>query len=246
LSELEITSLISNDFKTTVRVLKPLGLAKIATTTDGINYTLNNKVTIQSGQWVTVPSGKTLYGAPNNRLTNKGYLQLGDGNQTSSGALKSTTNCTNCSTFPYNSIGGGTMHITKGFCYTANSALDNRGTLYIDRGGCFIISSGVTITNYKECDIENNGTINNYGTIQNIGNDAYVLNAAGGTFTNWTGAKINNSGDSTSITNLCGGNFVNNGVINNSGPNSWSNSWTSGTGTCNASGSESMCNKPCL
>jgi hypothetical protein len=74
LTDLEITSLISNNLSTTVVVFKPIALSKIASSSDGVNYFLNENVTIGTDQTVTVPAGKTLIGQAGNPFTNNGYL----------------------------------------------------------------------------------------------------------------------------------------------------------------------------
>ena len=236
LSDLEITSLISNNFTTTVRVFKPLGLEKIATTTDGINYTLKNKATIGSGQWLTVPSGKTLYGVPDNPLTNYGYLQLGDGTQTSSDCISVSVSITNNSE----------AMIPKGTCYELLSGYEFINADYRSLKNNGTLNNYGKITNSGDNSyVANNGTLNNYGlaSINNTGQNAHVLNS--GTFTNYANATINNSNAYAAITNKCGSTFVNNGTINNSGPNSSSSAATSGTGTCTATGRGSACNKSC-
>ena len=74
LSDLEITSLISNNLSTTVVAYKPIALASVATSTDGVNYTLKPNTTIGDDQWLTVPNGKTLT-TGGNAFTNNGFFR---------------------------------------------------------------------------------------------------------------------------------------------------------------------------
>ena len=60
LSDLEITSLISNNLSTHVVVFRPIAIEKIATTTNGVDFFINKKTTIGSDQWLLVQKGQTL------------------------------------------------------------------------------------------------------------------------------------------------------------------------------------------
>lgn len=221
LSDLEITSLISNNLSTTVVVYKPIGIATIASSSNGVNYTLNPNVTIGSNQWLTVPSGKTLSSTADNPLINNGYVQLGDGTQTSSGALKSTssTSSTSCSSFP----------------------ATNSGTINVSSGECYTVDSGSTVTNNAYASIQNQGTITNNGSMTNSGMSSYITTTAG-SFTNNATGTITNSGKYASFDFYAGLYFTNNGAIYNSGDYSKSCEQNGGNGTCSATGIESECN----
>ena len=247
LSDLEITSLISNNFTTTVVAFKPIALESIATTTDGIKYTLNPNVTIGSGQWLTVPSGKTLSSTADNPLINKGYIQYGDTTSKSSSALKST----NCSSGTLTN--SGTLEITSGECYTVDSGTDNNnsGTITIDSGGCFTINAGYTLYNNGSFTnsgaTTNNGNFNNSnttvnnGTFTNSGNDYSTIYNGEGSFTNSTSGIITNGGYNSNFRNVCNITFINDGLINNIGEYSYSCEPSSSSGGCSGT-----CNKPCV
>ena len=248
LSDLEITSLISNNLSTTVVAFKPIALASIASSTDGVNYTLNPNVTIGQNQWLTVPTGKTLYGAPGNPFTNNGYLELGDTTQKSSSALKSSDCCTliSCSTFPLTNNGNFT--IKTGTCYavTVSDICTNSKSITINSGGCLTINTGGALTNSEsESAIFNSGclTISTGGALTNFGSESAIFNEQGGTFTN--SGTITNSGDRSSVSNQ--GTFTNNsdGTITNGDSSSVGNQGTftnSGTIT-NGGDSSSVSNQ---
>ena len=246
LSDLEITSLISNNLSTTVVAFKPIALASIASSTDGVNYTLNPNVTIGQNQWLTVPTGKTLYGAPGNPFTNNGYLELGDTTQKSSSALKSSDCCADlsCSTFPLTNTGYVT--IKTGTCYAVSDICTNSKSITINSGGCLTINTGGALTNSEsESAIFNSGclTINTGGALTNFGSESAIFNEQGGTFTN--SGTITNSGDRSSVSNQ--GTFTNNsdGTITNGDSSSVGNQGTftnSGTIT-NGGDSSSVSNQ---
>jgi hypothetical protein len=232
LADLEITSLISNNLSTTVVAFKPIALSSVASSSDGVNYTLNPNVTIGTDQWLTVPTGKTLYGAPGNRLTNNGYLQLGDRTQKSSSALKSGDGCSGitCSDFSVNNTSD--FSINDGCCYTVSDNCTNSSQININSGGCLTINNGVTLTNSGSSSAilnQQGGTCTNYGTITNSGSYSYVSNED--TFTN--SGTITNSGSYSYVTNQ--GTFTNSGSITNSESNSYVLNQQGGT--CTNSGS---------
>jgi hypothetical protein len=230
LSDLEITSLISNNLSTTVVVFKPIGLATIASSSNGVNYTLNPNVTIGSNQWLTVPSGKTLSSTADNPLINNGYVQYGDGTQTSSGALKDGTCPASCSTGPL--INSGTIEYSSGQCYIVDSgeSNSNSGTITVDSGACFTIDVDYAIDN--SLNFGNFGITTNNGTFTNSGNSySNIYNDLAASFTNSSSGTLINKGNGSSFRNVCGGTFTNNGTITNSGKNS-SSCESTGTGSC--------------
>ena len=208
LSDLEITSLISNNLSTTVVVFRPLALSKIATTTNGINYYLKPNVTIEKDQRVIVPTGHTLSNTAETPLTLMGYLELGDAPQTSvdSAILKDTS--ADCSSLYMNSL-----------VYGCTSRGATNGIMVINTG-CYTTPTGFS---------------NNYGNIYNYAS-----------VTVSTGTTLYNECNGSGFTNFCGATFELDGAIINSGPKSFSSVPTSGSGTCTASGSDSVCNQPCV
>jgi len=227
LSDLEITSLISNNLSTTVVVFKPIALSKIASSSNGVNYTLNQNVTIGSNQWLTVPSGKTLTSTADNPLINNGYVQLGDGTQTSSGALKKSASCTNCTDIAIQN--SETVEFNKGTCCTVYGHY-NTGTFIVHEGACCIFSKDYTFNNSSN--FSNYGTTTNDGTFTNSGISYSNIYNGSGSFTNSKGATIINSGYGAAFRNVCGAYFVNDGTVDNSGENSYSCIPTSGSGSC--------------
>ena len=166
LSDLEITSLISNNFTTTVRVFKPLGLEKIATTTDGINYFTNKETTIQSDQWLTVPNGKTLtFNAPGK---NSGYLQIGDGTTSGNATVNSNAPYSN-DTFVY-VYPGALLNINFPFTNEIYAAILSDGTVNINNGG-YVYNGGTasSVQSYDTLKIDSNSHI------QNSGDSSYVI-----------------------------------------------------------------------
>jgi len=176
LSDLEITSLISNNFKTTVRVFKPISLESVATTTDGINYTLNKNVTIGTGQWLTVPNGKNL--TSTGKVTNRGYFQLGEGQSNFGNKLKTKITgdytlsyCFDNKQGEYHVTDTGNLTISSGG-KLVNGSLAN---LQIDSGG--IVTNGGYITNNSgSAYVYNNGTINNNKVMTNYVDACYISN----------------------------------------------------------------------
>jgi hypothetical protein len=151
LTDLEITNLISNNLSTTVVAFKPISLESIASSTDGVNYTLNEQVTIEEDQMLTIPAGKTLIGLAGNPFTNNGYIQI-YGNfycgAPGSKALKTdiTTDYTNNGNYKVNS--GATLTIDSGVTFT------NSGS-----------TSGIT---------NSGGSITNAGTITCSGQNSFI------------------------------------------------------------------------
>jgi hypothetical protein len=236
LSDLEITSLISNNLSTTVIVYRPLALSKIATTTDGINYTLIKDTIIGARDWVTVHNGTT-FKTGKYHLTNNGFFEIGDRPGSVSTTLK--TNDTTASVeYNYDCSNNGYYQVYYGTTWTLDagytfenyakySDLNNSGIC--DNSGNIVNSgdaAGVMTFPY--------GVFNNYdgATITNSGEWSYVENQA--TFTNYSGATITNSGENSSFGNYSDGLVVNDGTINNSNSTSYTGNyggWT-GSGAC--------------
>lgn len=206
LSDLEITSLISNNLSTTVVAFKPIALSSVATTTDGVNYTLKPNTIIRADQWLTVSNGINL-NTGKYPFTNNGYFQVGDNPSSVSTTLKVTT--------------------TASVKYSADAS--NNGTCEVYDNGESIIDAGVTFENYDGGCLENYGILANNGTITNTEstiNNIYSTIQNVSTFNNSTGATINN-GPSSYIENVSSAYnnlFNNRGTINNS-------SWFSTNGT---------------
>jgi hypothetical protein len=197
LSDLEITSLISNNLSTTVVVFKPIALSKIASSSDGVNYSLNENVTIGTDQTVTIPAGKTLIGQAGNPFTNNGNIQI-DGNF---------------------HIGDPASSGSKALKSTINTNYTNNGTYNVSGGGTLTISFGVTFTNSGQDSLINNeGTIANKGSITNSGQYSSIYNST--TYSSTNDGIITNSGQYSNIYNDYG-TFNNNETITNNGSNSY-------------------------
>jgi hypothetical protein len=196
LTDVEITSLISNNLSTTVIVYRPLALSKIATTTDGVNYVLIKDTIIGAGDWVTVHNGinlKTKY-----HLTNNGYFQVGDPPGSVSTTLK--TNDTTAAQVRY------------------YKDVSNNCVCQVNVGAKCIIDNGVTFENYVDWTsaLYNYGTCDNSGNIVNTAAGTQILVYTGGIFNNESVGTINNNGAGANINNY-GGTFNNAGIINNLG-----------------------------
>ena len=209
LSDLEITSLISNNFTTTVKVFIPIGLATIATTTDGINYYQSEPVTIEDDRSLTIPNGKNLISS--GQFTNNGRVQIGEGQSSNSNSNKtqnkSKTSISGTASITSCHKNKGTYEITSTGILTIGTA-NGAGVLQNDTGGYVVVDSGGSITidggqlNNRAQDtyVRNNGTITMYGTITdtgmtNYGKDTVIQN--NGTLTN-NGACISNYGKNSS------------------------------------------------
>ena len=231
LSDLEITSLISNNLSTTVVVYKPILLKSIATTTDGVNYTLLKDTVIKSDQWLTVPNGKTLTIA-NYHFTNNGYFQVGE-------PLQDTTTAQADYSFDASNNGvceiysGSTCNIDAGYTfqnYAQNAYLLNNGTCNnsgtilnssvftsVQNNGTFNNLAGSTIENSGDyANITNFGTCNNYSTIENSGMYADIINM-NGTFFNYDGSIIKLIGRAAVLYNFDTATFYNFSTIKNNG-----------------------------
>jgi len=197
LTDLEITSLISTNLKTTVVVFRHIALELIAHSTDGSTFYLKPNVTIGADEMLTVPSGIKLIGQAGNPFTNYGIIQI-DGSfyigAQGSKALK-------------------TEIITD---------TPNNNAYKINVGGTLFIDTGVTFTNETGGCILNYGTVTNYGTINNKGQDTLIYNyittsntelppTAYGIFQNY--GSINNKGLDSELINAS--TFYNNGQITN-------------------------------
>ena len=176
LSDLEITSLISNNLSTTVVAFKPIALSSVATTTDGVNYTLNPNTIIRADQWLTVSNGINLK-TGTYPFTINGYFQVGDNPSSVSTTLKDIT--------------------TASVTYSTDAS--NNGYCIIYPGGSSTIDASITFENYGDLAyLTNGGTFNNYGSIINGASQSYILTIEG-TFYNYDGATITNSGPISAI-----------------------------------------------
>lgn len=172
LSDLEITSLIYNNLSTTVVVFRPIDLKQSASSTDGVNYTLNKNLIIGAEDWLTVRNGLTL-STGKYTVTNFGYFQVGEPSRLDTTTLK------------------GTEYAKAEY----NKDFINHGTVEICKGSSCTIDAGVTfsnIENYKSY-LNNYGICYNYGNIINSGAGAQIMVLDGGIFTNKSGAIITNS-----------------------------------------------------
>ena len=210
LTDLEITSLISNNLSTTVVVYKPIAISSVATSPDGVNYTLKPNTTIGSNQWLTVPNGISLK-TGKYPFTNNGYFQVGEPASFVSTALKDNP--------PAASVEYSTDASNNGVC-----------EVYPDCTST--VDSGVTFENYDGGYLSNYGTLTNNGTITNSQSTIsgiYTTIQNFGTFNNSTGATINN-GPSSYIENVFSSNYTN--LFNNYGTIT-NSSWFSTDGTFN-------------
>jgi hypothetical protein len=201
LSDLEITSLISNNFTTTVRVFIPIALSKIATTTNGIDYFVDKETTIEADQWLMVPNGQTLsFNAPSK---NYGIIQYGDIPQTTQPSSVSPilkTDAQNDYDYDFANHGivtVGTGHITN---INANATFTN-----YDYNGWGV--TGASLQNYGTLNVKSGGNIVNSSTA------SYVKNYSGGTLNINDGGTIQVNGDSTKLTNNSDGTVNNNGSV---------------------------------
>jgi hypothetical protein len=195
LSDLEITSLISNNLSTTVRAFVPIGLETIATTTDGINYFANTETTIESDQWLTVPNGKTItFNAPGK---NYGYVQIGEGRTGLSSSKIYPDEAQ--ATYNQNYDNYVMVIVETGSTCTINASFNNQAldAILTNFGTCTLTNNkGYIYNNYTTTGVINapNGvdigsiaTFNNYETIQMNGTSSFVTNGPYGVFNNTSG-----------------------------------------------------------
>jgi hypothetical protein len=218
LTDLEINSLISNNLSTTVVVFKPITLQSVASSTDGINYTLIKNTTLKSNKFLTVPNGITLT-MGEYTFTNNGFFQVGYQTSSISSKLKAVT--------PTQAVA----------VYSADFI--NMGTCVVNAGATCDINAGVTFRNVGNNSILiNGGTCNNNGTITNRGTNSSVINKSDGTITNR--GSILNGGANSAVTNYMGATFINLGSITNTGVGSSTTNNNGGTwageGTCAPAG----------
>jgi hypothetical protein len=238
LTDLEITSLISNNLSTTVVVFRPIALKFIATTKNGINYVLKPNQTVRAGHWVTVPTGITLIGEAGNNFINYGFIQI-EGTFTIGVQSDDTTISTDyTNTTSYQVDSGGTLTIIAGVTFTnvnfyADAYISNYGTT-INNGTIRNDSSNSNIYTYSGSTFTNNGDIFNEATFSYLKNNSSAIFTNNGTFTN--------SGSGSFILNNKA-TFYNNGSVINYGPNSYSRNcgtWI-GDGECTGSCCKSGC-----
>ena len=67
---------LQTNYTTSSKVYEELPFTSVATTTDGVNYEINQKVTIESNQFFLIPSNINL--VVNKLFTNKGYVIQGE------------------------------------------------------------------------------------------------------------------------------------------------------------------------
>jgi hypothetical protein len=231
LSDLEITSSISNNFTTKVIVFKPVGIDTIATSSDSVNYTLNPNVTIGTTQMFTVPTGITLTGIAGNNFINKGYFEVYGNFQIKAQTSAQTTPLSKALNIPiftdYTNYGYHKVNrrarwtVAKNVTITNNSKILNKGT--ITNNGIInnattssnILNKGTITNNTAQYSyITNLGTITNDGIINNNASSSYFVNFAA-LANNKTGI-INNIGKGSYIANEEGATVISKGTINNS------------------------------
>ena len=181
---------------TTSKIFKVIGLETIATSDDGVNYTLKGATTIKSDESLTIPSGK--YMNFNKPFTNNGEVNIGNGKGRKS--AKDTTDDDLCSIISSNQTNSGTYTIKKGECltidtgvtWTNDNTINNLGTITIDGtllntdnvfNGIEQISTAIITINQNgllsnnvskssdcECNTDNfNGILESYATINGDG-----------------------------------------------------------------------------
>jgi hypothetical protein len=189
LSEENINSMISNNLKTSINLITPVLLKKIASTVDNINYILNKNITISSTEFLFIPTGKSLTIPSNLKFFNNGRIQIGDNNSipnpkraknTNLGAAGPTACTTQFVTYVPDSgtAIGGTYQIGTGIAdqyaclkfFKANSSsaitpvLSNQAVINNNAGGQVIVS-GVSFAN-----IQGGSTV---GVVNNTSSTSY-------------------------------------------------------------------------
>lgn len=185
LSDESISSMISNNLKTSITLITPILLKEIASTVDNISYVLNKNRTILSTEFLLIPSGKYLSVPANLTFINNGIVQIGDNTKVNSNTnrAKNTnlgTGPAPCGdggfTIPVPDSGyplGGTWNIgsSPGDTYTCLSfvytgaltgdlapTVSNQGIVNINAGGQVSVS-GAKFAN--QLTASGNGVVNN-------------------------------------------------------------------------------------
>ena len=191
LSDLEITSLISNNLSTHVVVFRPLAIAKLATTTNGIDFFINKKTTIGPDQWLLVQKGQTLSVCA--EFQNHGYV-----------LVRGVVNPEN---LPDTALMANDKYGTQG------------GSFYKghDNSGEYILDDNAILNNYNYWNNHigstyiNKGTTNFHNKNENNGKEGYMANWTDSThptaiinygqFKMRTDTHIDNMTDGTNIVN---------------------------------------------
>lgn len=222
LSELEITSLISNNFTTTVKVFRPIAITAIASSTDGVNYTLKKNTTIGSDKWLTITDGMHFY-TGKHTFKIDGYFQVGSGNNLPISGI---------STIDYYCEISGCVDVKS----TGNLTITPSGTIdlinyqestsnYFHNSGIVTNNGNVTCTTqYSNICTYGGSQFTNNGNITIMGTFGYLKNNSSAIFTN--NGNITNYAPSTFVLNN-GATFYNYGSIKNNGKYSY---------TCNSYG----------
>jgi hypothetical protein len=206
LPELEITSLISNNLSTTVKVYRPIALETISTTTDGINYFVTKATTIRANQWLIIPNGKTLtFNAPSK---NYGYFQIGEGpTSLPNSNLKGTTTAAANYNSDVSNYGFIVVYTTCNIACTITNAGEysqfiNLGTTNLNSGSILNAASVTGVVNgstsstatttYADFNIASGAAININGE------NSFVLNSIVGVMNN-SGTVACNKSNGTSV-----------------------------------------------
>ena len=191
------------------RLLSPsatINLINISTTSDGINWFLNNNTTIFSCQILEIPYGQELK-TNNFTLTNNGTINVRGTIRNAQDILGNNSVTINNGTiniFPTGTI----VAVDSGSIITNNGVVNNYGYFFCQTYGIINNNAGGRINNYSAFS-GTTGTggfrLNFRGTFNNVG-----------VFINNTGATINNANNAT-IYNNNGGIITNNGTFTNNG-----------------------------
>jgi len=242
LSDLEITSLISNNFSTTVEVFRPIALKAIANSSDGMNYTLKRNLTIGADESLIISNGQH-FETGKYTLKNNGFVQVGgSGDVNITASYTMSTNTDNASR--WNIASNGLLTINPGVTfdqinYTVSENYLHNSGIIINNGNIINDTQYSNIYTYSGSQLTNNGTITNAGSL------TYIKNNSSAVFTN--NGTITNAGPSTVLLNN-GATFYNYGSIKNSGKYSYtcSNSYGTwiGSGGCTGNCCTNNCTCP--
>ena len=145
-----ITSTNNTQLQTTVRLIIPIGLATIASSSDGTNYVLNQNVNVADNGYVFIGNGQTLSVPDYYSLTGSGTIQVGTGKNISSMTLNVTAPYTNTLT----------TNVAPGASYQINGPTSGESVLF---------SNSTTITNAGQTVLKNTSLLNTTtGSVLNL------------------------------------------------------------------------------
>jgi hypothetical protein len=160
LADLNITEMINNSLKTTLRLIIPIFLKDIADTVDNKTYTLRQDTTIAENEFLLIPNKKTFNAPAKFIFRNNGRIQVGETGNVKSNNKNNHANMTKLSAGPAQ-CGAETTYNQ----YVGDRGYVNNGTITVNPGQCLNIIKSTSATVATPSCFNQGGTVNNYGQI---------------------------------------------------------------------------------